>query len=380
MVISLVKGQKIDITKNKPETTRLHIGMGWKSQHHFDIDVSAFMLGEDEKIIREEDFVFYGQPYSSNKSVQLETSISSVEKQHFLIDLLKVPTVVKKIAFTLTIYESELNGHTFEAVSDIVLRIVDSRKQEEMAAFPIDYSFTKESAIVLGSLYRYGDQWKFHAVGAGFFGGLADLCKEYGVEVDDQPTDTNTQVETTTVSSLPNERFQVVQERDAAVSGEEIPKQPAEPIHLKRESGVQFDEQRIETLSQRNDDLISLFADKDEDTASRSTGDSSETVHTLPTFLDDSQEEDYDSFIQSLTDVERAFLVKFDGGSISLDLAKSFLKQKGLMVALFINGINEKAFEHLGDNLLEVQANSIVVFDEFHSLVLSMKERANHEH
>jgi stress response protein SCP2 len=379
MVISLVKGQKIDITKNRPETNRLHIGMVWKSQHHFDIDVSAFMVGEDEKIIREEDFVFYGQPYSSNKSVQLETSISSVEKQHFLIDLLKVPAEVKKIAFTLTIYESEVNGHTFEEVSDIVLRIVDSRKQEEMAVFPIDYSFTKESAIVLGSLYRYGDQWKFHAVGAGFFGGLADLCNEYGVEVDDQPTETSTQVPTTTADS-PIDRFQVVQERDAAVSGEEIPKQPAEPIHLKRESVVQFDEQRIETLSQRNDDLISLFADKEEEVSSSSTGDSSETVHTLPTFLDDSQEEDYDSFIQSLTDVERAFLVKFDGGSISLDLAKSYLKQKGLMVALFINGINEKAFEHLGDNLLEVQADYIVVFDEFHSLVLSLKERANHEH
>jgi stress response protein SCP2 len=190
MVLSLIKGQKIDLTKTNPDLNMITIGLDWQAPANMDIDVSAFLLGQDEKILNEEDFVFYGQPSSSNGSVRLEESISTIGNKHFLIELLKVPDEVQKIAFTLTIYESELKGHTFAEVSSVQLRIVNSRGQEEVAAFHINYSFTQESAIVLGELYRYKGEWKFKAEGAGFFGGLASLCDLYGVEVDnDQPVD-----------------------------------------------------------------------------------------------------------------------------------------------------------------------------------------------
>lgn len=185
MVLSLIKGQKIDLTKTNPDLNIISIGLDWKAPNNMDIDVSAFLVGQDEKILKEEDFVFYGQPSSSNDSVRLEESISTIGNKHFIIDLLKVPDEVQKIAFTLTIYESELKGHTFAEVSAVQLRIVNNTGQEEVAAFHINYSFTKESAIVLGELYRYKGEWKFKAEGAGFFGGLASLCDVYGVEVDD---------------------------------------------------------------------------------------------------------------------------------------------------------------------------------------------------
>ncbi|MEH7419422.1 TerD family protein [Neobacillus drentensis] len=186
MVLSLVKGQKLDLSKNNPALNLLHIGLDWKAPANFDIDVSAFMVGQDDKIIREEDFVFYGQSISSNGSVCLEESISTIEKQHFLIDLLKVPADVHKISFALTIYESEQTRQTFEDISNIKLRIVNSSNQEELAVFPIDYSFTKETAIELGAVYRISGEWKFQAVGAGFYGGLAQLCRVFGVEVEEQ--------------------------------------------------------------------------------------------------------------------------------------------------------------------------------------------------
>ncbi|WP_144553331.1 TerD family protein [Bacillus sp. X1(2014)] len=212
MVLSLIKGQKIELTKNNPELNLLHIGLDWKAPSYFDIDVSAFMVGQEDKIIREEDFVFYGQPQSSNGSVCLEESISTMEKQHYLIDLLKVPVDVHKISFTLTIYESEQTGQTFEDVSDIQLRIVNSRNQEDLAVFPIDYSFTKETAIELGAIYRNSGQWKFQAVGAGFYGGLEQLCRVFGVEVEEQQhQDTVSPNQTEWGFHSSNERFKVEQ-------------------------------------------------------------------------------------------------------------------------------------------------------------------------
>jgi stress response protein SCP2 len=212
MVLSLIKGQKIDLTKTNPDLNIISIGLDWQAPTNMDIDVSAFLVGQDEKILKEEDFVFYGQPSSSNSSVRLEESISTIGNKHFIIELVEVPDEVQKIAFTLTIYESELKGHTFADVSAIQLRIVNnSQQEEEVAAFHINYSFTQESAIVLGELYRYKGEWKFKAEGAGFFGGLASLCDVYGVEVDDdQPVDddhlneeTQIHVETNQITNEP---------------------------------------------------------------------------------------------------------------------------------------------------------------------------------
>lgn len=382
MVLPLVKGQKIDLTKNSQDLNLIHIGLDWQAPNFFDVDVSAFMLGVDEKITREEDFVFYGQPSSSNGSVRLEESISTIEKQHFMIDLLKIPADVQKIAFTLTIYESNLNGHTFSEVSDIQLRVVNSSRHEELATFTIDSNFTKESAVVLGSLYRYSGEWKFHAVGAGFYGGLADLCHEYGVEVDDEPTEQSTNhVQQNSVPSSPNERFQVVQERDQMNKGGEIPNPSEEYVQLKRPHLVQFNEERVKTLAQQSDILIDLFNNQAEDTQQPAGSRlPNETSTTTTLFMEDTEKEDVDSFLHSLSEVETAFLLLTEEGSISLEKAKAFLKEKGLMIALFINTINEKAYKDLGDNLLELQPDAVIVFAEFRSLVTKMKERVSNEH
>jgi stress response protein SCP2 len=65
--------------------------LDWYAPSHIDIDVSAFLLGHDEKIVREKDFVFYGQPSSSNFSVKLDKSMSTIENQQFIINFPNIP-------------------------------------------------------------------------------------------------------------------------------------------------------------------------------------------------------------------------------------------------------------------------------------------------
>lgn len=380
MVLSLVKGQKIDLTKNNHDLNLIHIGLYWKAPSNFDIDTSAFMIGQNGKIVREEDFVFYGQPRSGNGSVRLEESISTIERQHFIIDLLKVPSDVQKVSFTFTIYESDLNGYTFADVSDIQLRVVNSRRQEEIATFAIDYSFTKESAIVLGTLYRYSGEWRFHAVGAGFNGGLKDLCNEYGVEVDEQPSeDTQNLNRINPAPVSPNERFQVVQTCDVYENGSEIPQPQSEMVQLKRASLVQFNDERIDTLSHQSDELVNLFNDQEEDSSMATNRIQDEKILT-DVIVNDNNEADFEAFIQSLNDVESSFLLMIEDGVIPLEKAKRFLKEQGLMIALFINTINEKAYKFLDDNLLVLKEETVEIYDEFEPLVLKMKGRVMNEH
>ena len=48
-VISLTKGQKIDLTKGNPNLTKIVVGLGWDTNkysggHDFDLDAAAFLL------------------------------------------------------------------------------------------------------------------------------------------------------------------------------------------------------------------------------------------------------------------------------------------------------------------------------------------------
>lgn len=74
MVVSLSKGQKVDLTKTNPGLTKVHIGLGWDTNKYdggqdFDLDSSVFLLGEDGKVTGPADFIFYNNTTGGNGSV-----------------------------------------------------------------------------------------------------------------------------------------------------------------------------------------------------------------------------------------------------------------------------------------------------------------------
>lgn len=186
MVHTLVKGQKIDITKTHPGISSLRVGLNWNAPLNMEVDASAFLVGVDGKITKEEDFVFYGQPYSSCQTVKLNQNSSSSNKQEFFIDLTRISKEVQKIVFSITIHNAEEKKQFFQDVNHIQMKIVNEQTRAEIINFPITYSFTNESAIIVGDLYRHAGEWKFNPVGAGYFGGLAALCENFGIEVAEQ--------------------------------------------------------------------------------------------------------------------------------------------------------------------------------------------------
>lgn len=192
MAISLVKGQKIDLTKGNPALKKVIIGLGWDTNKYsggfdFDLDASVFLLGTNGKTNRDEDFIFYNNLTSRNEAVvhtgDNRTGEGEGDDEQIILEFDKMPTDVDKMAVTVTIHEAVERGQNFGQVSNAYVRVVDAATEEEVLRYDLGEDFSIETALVVCELYRHGGEWKFSAVGSGFQGGLAALCRNYGLDV-----------------------------------------------------------------------------------------------------------------------------------------------------------------------------------------------------
>ena len=191
MPISLQKGQKVDLTKGNPGLKNIMVGLGWDVNRYdggadFDLDASAFLLGDTGKTPSTDEFVFYGNLKHPSGSVEHMgdnlTGEGEGDDEQIQVDLTKVPANISKIAFTVTIYEAEARRQNFGQVSNAYIRIVDTVTNQEIIRYDLGEDFSIETAIVVGEIYRHNGEWKFNAIGSGFQGGLAALCANYGIE------------------------------------------------------------------------------------------------------------------------------------------------------------------------------------------------------
>ena len=192
MAVSLSKGQKVDLTKGNPGLSKLIVGLGWDTNKYdggsdFDLDASAFLCGENGKVLSDSDFVFYGNLKHSSASVEHTgdnlTGEGDGDDEVIKVDLSKVPANISKISFTVTIYEADSRRQNFGQVSNAYIRIADEITGSELIRYDLGEDFSIETAIVVGELYRNNGEWKFNAIGSGFQGGLRALCSNYGVNV-----------------------------------------------------------------------------------------------------------------------------------------------------------------------------------------------------
>ncbi len=192
MAISLQKGQKVDLTKGNPSLSKILVGLGWDVNKYdgsadFDLDASAFLVGENGKVLSDSDFIFYSNLQHSSGSVihtgDNLTGEGEGDDEVIKVDLKSVPANISKIAFTVTIYDADVRAQNFGQVSNAYIHIVDETTGNEIIRYDLGEDFSVETAVVVGELYRHNGEWKFNAIGSGFAGGLYALCKNFGVNV-----------------------------------------------------------------------------------------------------------------------------------------------------------------------------------------------------
>ena len=193
MAISLQKGQRDDLTKDRPSLKNVLIGLGWDINHYdgetdFDLDASAFMTKANGKVGNENDFIFYGNLNHVSGSVQHmgdnRTGEGDGDDEVIKVQLDKIPSDYDTISFTVTIYEAEKRLQNFGMVENAYVRLIDEDTGEELVRFDLTEDFSTETALVVAEIYKRDGQWKFAAIGSGYDGGLKALCKEYGIDAE----------------------------------------------------------------------------------------------------------------------------------------------------------------------------------------------------
>lgn len=193
MPINLSKGQKVSLTKGNPSLKNIMVGLGWDVKafdtgYDFDLDASAFLVDATGKCPSDKEFIFYGNLEHASGAVKHMgdnlTGSGDGDDEQIKVDLASVPAHISKIAFTVTIYESDKRNQNFGQVSNSFIRVVDETTDEEIIRYDLGEDFSIETAIVVGELYKHNGEWKFNAIGSGFQGGLAALCGHYGIEVE----------------------------------------------------------------------------------------------------------------------------------------------------------------------------------------------------
>lgn len=189
-MINLVKGQRINMEKGLTLVTLVSVGLGWDPNegtgYDFDLDASAFMLGSNGKIPKDEFFVFYNNQKSPDGSVEsmgdnldAKDTPEGEDDETINVDLTKVDPQIQEIIFTATIYKAEERRQNFGQVRNSYIRIYDTTTNEEMARYDLDEDFSVETAVEFGRLYRHNGEWKFEAIGNGNKGGLQSLVNKY---------------------------------------------------------------------------------------------------------------------------------------------------------------------------------------------------------
>lgn len=185
--INLEKGAKVDLTKTNPSVKKFTVGLGWNPNtsggQQFDVDVSAFILGENGKRISDGHFVFYNNLKSPNDFVthtgDNRDGQGEGDDESLIIDFSKASPQEKSVVFVVTIDKAAERNQNFGQISGAFIRILNGETNEEIMKYDLAEDFSVETAVVFGKLYAKDGEWRFSAEGTGKKGGLQDYLDQF---------------------------------------------------------------------------------------------------------------------------------------------------------------------------------------------------------
>ncbi|CQR64289.1 TerD family protein [Streptomyces leeuwenhoekii] len=179
MTHAMLKGSNVPL-----EATTVRAVLRWTpGQGVPDVDASALLLGPDDRVRSDEDFVFYNQPrHPSGKVWRLgQKRVAEGLTDTIQTDLLGVEPAVRRILLV-----ASADGVPFDRVRDLRILLYDAAAADAdpLAYFEVKPETGEETALICGELYRRGEAWKFRALGEGYSNGLEGLATDFGISVD----------------------------------------------------------------------------------------------------------------------------------------------------------------------------------------------------
>lgn len=216
MAIELVKGQNAKLNMDI-----FHVGLGWDvnegaSQFDFDLDVSAFLIDKNKKLLSDSHLVFYNtinrvrpnaldtvvssDEWSDNDKMRTESRpvdpeisvVGSIDDENGLtsedgddetmdINLAKVNKQVEEIIICVSIYDYANRRQNFGQVERAYVRLYKPGQAEGEGEYIYDLTedFSACASVEFCRLYRKDGGWKIQALGIGHKGGLEELVSKF---------------------------------------------------------------------------------------------------------------------------------------------------------------------------------------------------------
>ncbi|WP_042168689.1 TerD family protein [Paenibacillus gorillae] len=196
MTISLVKGQKVDLTKGNAGLSKVIVGLGWdpvavksgffgmKKAANIDCDASALLLDANGRLGGEKSLVCFYNKQSGDGSVYHTgdniTGEGDGDDEQIIVQLDRVPASIHRILVVVNIYECESRRQDFGMIQSAFIRIVNPINNQELIRFNLTDSYAGKTALIVGELYRNNGEWKFNAIGEGAHAAHIDvLARQY---------------------------------------------------------------------------------------------------------------------------------------------------------------------------------------------------------
>lgn len=192
MSVSLQKGQKISLSKEKAGLSSVIVGLGWdeasvnlnsKSRTPIDCDASALLL-KGGRLVDQKDIVYFANLYHVSGTVEHMgdnvTGAGDGDDEQIYIDLDRVPAEYDKIVIVVNVFNAVHKQQHFGMIQNAFIRIMDEKTKQELCRYNLSDDYTGMTAMIFGEVYRYNGEWKFNAVGMGTTDdGLKELTKRF---------------------------------------------------------------------------------------------------------------------------------------------------------------------------------------------------------
>jgi tellurium resistance protein TerD len=190
--ITLAKRQKLSLKKTRPSLTEVRVAISWnvseKNGPKVDVDLSALLLDKDNRIMTEQDFIFYHQHSSPEGSVlylgdNREGSKEGEEgdSEAIRVVLDGVPERIKRILFVVTIDDAIKLRQNFGLAKNAVARLFDNTTGQEIARWPLKDDYKEDVAMLMCDLHRNEAGWDYEPIGQGYKGDLGGICADHGL-------------------------------------------------------------------------------------------------------------------------------------------------------------------------------------------------------
>ena len=209
-VIDMSKNKKYNMTKEDGTPIKVvFMGANWdmnrfSNEANADLDVQLMKNDSNHRVKYPNDIVNYktwrdygasaypwcqfsGDNTTGNDSDGGNTFNGKHYDEYFIIDYDKFPDDNSELTLCLTIFRAVQRMQNFGMVSNASIDIYDYENPTTCWKYNLtdNENFENLNAVEIGRLFRGANGFRFQALGSGYVGGMTELFKNFGLDIDE---------------------------------------------------------------------------------------------------------------------------------------------------------------------------------------------------